>query len=489
VNTRTLTVLLTGLGAVLAVVAGYLTIAGTPGALQSVVAVLVLLLLLLAMVMRVEVGITLFLCVIPFLGMFRRMLVAVSPVTADPLLLVIPIFSFLLFLGMTVSYREHFKAVVRESLTARLLLVLMAIFAAEIANPQQGGIAIGLGGAMYYLVPLSWFFIGKLLLTDPLLERVMKIFLVAGFVAGLYGLMQTYAGLPDYDLRWALHDATSYSALYVSGGTIRAFGPMSSAAEYTVFVGTAFLALMSVMLYRRRFQYLLPAAILLLALFLESSRGALIISIAVLLIMLTLQQRSLRVATMFLIVILVAGAGAYTQFSSSTLDTSASGGQVASLIAHNVNGLSHPFDSTYSTGTLHIQEVVAGLTRALKNPWGYGLGSTTQASTKFAGNVLTAEVDIVDVFIAGGVLSGLLYLIVLYRTLRAACSLTFHYKRTWDVLVTAVILGSVTGNLAGGYYALMPFMWLFIAYIDTQALEARPVMKKAPILLPSLRAT
>jgi hypothetical protein len=49
-----------------------------------------------------------------------------------------------------------------------------------------------------------------------------------------------------------------------------------------------------------------------------------------------------------------------------------------------------------------------------------------------------------------------------------------------------VVLGSVTGNLAGGYYALMPFMWLFIAYIDNRALEDRPAVKKAPILDPAM---
>jgi hypothetical protein len=192
------------------------------------------------------------------------------------------------------------------------------------------------------------------------------------------------------------------------------------------------------------------------------------------------------VAATLLVVILVTGIGAYAQLSGSTVETSASGGQVASLIAHNVNGLAHPFDSAYSTGALHVQEIVAGFARAFKNPWGYGLGSTTRASTKFSGNALTAEVDIVDVFIAGGVLSGCLYLIVLGRTLGAACRLTFRYKRTRDVLVTAVILGSVTGNLAGGYYALMPFMWLFIAYLDNRAIENCSVVKTAPILVPAL---
>jgi hypothetical protein len=120
---------------------------------------------------------------------------------------------------------------------------------------------------------------------------------------------------------------------------------------------------------------------------------------------------------------------------------------------------------------LHVQEIASGFARAFKNPWGFGLGSTTRASAKFAGNALTAEMDVVDVFIACGVLGGSLYLIVLWRTLRAACGLTFRQKHTWDVLVTAVILGSVTGTLAGGYYSFMPFMWLFIAHIDNRILE------------------
>lgn len=316
-NPRTLPLLLVSFGLVLAITASFLIASPIDGAPQYLAATLSLLVLFLALLMRIGAGITLFLCVIPFLGMFRRIMLTLSPVSADPLLLVIPTFTFMLFLVITVSYRRHVRVVLRQSLTARLTLLLMAVFALQIANPLQGSIAVGLAGTIYYLVPLCWFFIGKVLVTPSLFGRALSIFLVVSCVSASYGLMQEYRGLPDYDLQWALHAASTYSALYVSVGSIRAFGPMSSAAEYTVFVGTAFLALAALLIYHAKHHHVLPAALLLLALFLESSRGALISSSVTVLVLVTLRQHSRRFAAMVLLVILVGGAVAYAQFSAA----------------------------------------------------------------------------------------------------------------------------------------------------------------------------
>jgi hypothetical protein len=474
-----------GSGLALALAAGYLSASPMPGALQAVVTMVVLLMLFLVVLVRATAGIMLFLCLIPFLGLARRVLLTVSPVPADPLLLVIPSFTFVLFLALTITYRQRAHALLRQSLTARLLALLLAVFVLQIANPLQGSLVVGLGGVLYYVAPLCWFFIGGVLLRPAQINGVITIFLIASSLAALYGLMQTYAGLPGYDLQWALNAANGYSALYVSAGSIRAFGPMSSASEYTVFIGTAFLACTTALIYRARIIYAVLAAILLLALLLESSRGALIISAITLLVMVTLRQRSRRLAVLLLAIILAAGAAAYALISPGTLDTGAGSGAMASLIAHDVNGLAHPFDSTYSTGSLHLQEILAGFARAIENPLGYGLGSTTQASAKFSGTALTAEIDIVDVFTAGGVLAGALYLIVLVRTLRAACSLTFHAREPRDAVVTAILLGSVSGTLAGGHYAFMPFIWLFMAYIDQRVLAYRAAGNQPGLLDPA----
>ena len=50
---------------------------------------------------------------------------------------------------------------------------------------------------------------------------------------------------------------------------------------------------------------------------------------------------------------------------------------------------------------------------SFRNPLGFGPGATTLAASKFGGGALSAEVDIPNVFLSGGIIAGILYVSIL----------------------------------------------------------------------------
>ncbi len=451
---------------------GYALSAPQAGNLQLVVSILMLLLYLGATLLRPTLGLALISATIPFLGMLRRILYQQSPTSFDALLLVIPLYSALMLLVIMVTHRERLHAILRQSLTSRLFLILMLILAAQIFNPLQGGLAVGMAGALFYLVPLCWYFIGRLYLTEVAMKGILSIFIVASVIAAGYGLMQTLAGFPDFDTYWISQVSKgSYAALNV-GGTIRAFGPATSAAEYAGFLSSGLACLLALVVFRQRLVVLAPIALLGAALFLESSRTIIITTLVIFVALLALRQRSKVLAIAVIGVLCASAVVAYQHFSGTTYSlASNTPSPFGGLVAHQINGLAHPLDAKYSTGQLHLQQLANSFPTSIGNPLGYGLGATTLAASKFGASSLSAELDVPNVFISGGIIAGILYIAVLYRTISGGMVLVFRHKQTVDVLAFAALAVSFGQTLNGGYYSLMPFLWMFIAWIDRRAVD------------------
>src|SRR3954453_23779559 len=125
---------------------GNLQVSPQIGNLQMVVAALLLLICLVTTLLRPTLGIVVVSAIVPFLGVLRLILYERSPVSFDALLLVVPLYSGLLLVAITVTHREELRIALRESLTTRLLLLLMGICALQVLNPLQGGLAVGAAG-------------------------------------------------------------------------------------------------------------------------------------------------------------------------------------------------------------------------------------------------------------------------------------------------------------------------------------------------------
>ena len=119
---------------------------------------------------------------------------------------------------------------------ARLVLLVLVITFLEALNPRGGGFTFGVGALLFTAVPLLWFFAGEGLASRRAMHVLFVGLVVSGSLIALYGLVQTWHGMPSWDRLWV--NRTGYAALNV-GQLTRAFGTFSSAAEYGAFLGAA----------------------------------------------------------------------------------------------------------------------------------------------------------------------------------------------------------------------------------------------------------
>ncbi len=158
-------------------------------------------------------------------GTIRRLLVASGAVgDSDPLLLVAPV--VLSLLVVMAARKGAFNHQTRFT-TAVLLFSGLVVLAA--LNPLQGNIAVGAGGLLFVMVPILWFWVGRALVDDALLTRVLRVVSFLAVAAAVYGLFQTYRGFPRWDEKWL--ETKGYAALFI-GESVRPFASFSSSSEY-----------------------------------------------------------------------------------------------------------------------------------------------------------------------------------------------------------------------------------------------------------------
>jgi hypothetical protein len=401
----------------------------------------------------------------------------------DPLLLVGPIVTILLALPILLKLR------LRDSIS-RAMLGLMAIMTLEIVNPRQGGITVGLAGAMFYLLPMFWFWIGRRYGTHALLERVLyKIVIPIAVIAAFMGLYQTYGGFLPWQKAWIDAVGSHYHALSLGGGFIRAFGFSVNSLEYanilligsTVVVAAFFGG-------RRVYGLLFP--LLGGMLFLASSRTSIVKLIFAIAVAWALSSKGgkgwavrLPIGLAVLVGLLALGLSRAGGGDSSAASSSAAGFSTQ----HQVEGLAHPLDKKHSTAGLHAAYFLGGFKAAFAYPIGYGLGSVTMGSKFGDGDtgggssdddvhVGQTEVDISDSFVSMGLPGGLLYLYIVYLVVRRSIAFGRNAPKYLG-LPTLALLAAVSGGwMALGQYAIGPLVWFVIGSLvrDSDPVVSRP---------------
>lgn len=397
------------------------------------------------------------------LGLVRRLVDTTAPSSlgglGDPLLLVEP--AVMIVLVVVASQKGAFR---QRTRLANAVLVLTVLAAVEIVNPLQGSPLVGVGGALFILVPILAFWVGRALVDEQILRRLFQLVAVLALAAVAYGLFQQLGGLPSWDAAWVQN--YGYAALNV-GGVIRPFGTFSSAAEYASFLGIGLVIFAAALTKRVVFPVALGAACLLgYGIFYESSRGIVVLGVGALGLMLAarlgLRPVFALVAGLLALLALSFVAG---HFASSSAGSAAST-PGAALAQHQVEGLANPFNSQDSTLSVHFTEMVDGFRSALTVPVGHGTGSVTIAASRYGGSVKGTEVDPSNVGVALGLPGLAAYLVVvvvgllgLYRTAAAT--------RTWWTLAA---LGIVTVTFLqwtnGGEYAVAWLPWLVLGWVD-----------------------
>ena len=412
------------------------------------------------------------------LGLVRRFVGGNSRVggLGDPLLLVGP--AILVLLVLIAGRRSGFR---RRRTLANAVGLLSLLTLVEAVNPLQGSPLVGLAGLLFVLVPMLAFWVGRALVDDMLLDRIFKLIGILAVLSALYGLVQQFAGFPSWDRRWI--NTGGYIALNV-GTAIRAFASFSSAQEYGIFLSIGAVVLIARLRSARPLRLvarLIPIALVLTALVLESSRSALVLTLAALGFLAAaragMRFASAVAAAVFALAVMILALG---QLGGSANPQNGTGATSA-LLQHDFAGLAHPTGKGSSL-SVHVKELVTGIEAAFTEPAGHGTGSVTLATR--LGNVQNSgtEGDIGNVGVALGSAGLVLYVVVVLWGVLSGYN-TARLRRDHLSLAALALLVVVADQwLNGDLYSVAWLVWLVLGWFDAARDQVQPLIGvKGPV--------
>ena len=411
-----------------------------------------------------------------FVAFIRRLLITDAGWTsADPLLLVGPLVSVVAMVKLFVLDKRPFV----PDLLSKCIALMLFITCLEVFNPE-GGIAAGVLGLLFSALPLLWYWVGRELVTDQVIDWLMSTLLFLGTVIGIYGVLQTEVGFPPWDQQWLqVALGGGYASLNV-GGTLRAFGTFASAQEYALCVGAALVVAVVYGLRGRAWAWL-TVPVLGFALFLSSGRAALILSFLGAVIVCALKPRKPRTALVVTIVTVGAAFGAL-HFAAGSLSSSTTG--ASALVSHQVGGLTNPLDPNNSTLLIHLNRALDGIKSSIHHPFGQGDGATNLANAVNQNSTLNnlgaaTEYDITNAFVIAGPLGGALYLFIVLLVWWVALRGYFAGREALLAPIGVLVVG-LGQWLIGGAYALSPLCWILIGSIGATTLYYTPATPPEP---------
>ncbi len=394
----------------------------------------------------------------------------------DPLLLAGPVFALCIAIPILL------KVKVSDPMS-KVVLGVTAVMTLEMVNPRQGSIFVGMSGALFMLIPMCWFWMGRAYATEKIIFRLAyRLLLPLAVTAALLGIYQTYVGFLPWEQSWIKHALENgYVALSLGQGHIRSFGFSVNSIEYgTLLMLGSVCCFAALFAGQRVYALLLP--LLLTAQVLASMRGLLLKTLMAAVIMWAVRGKDVRSWVKRLVFGGLLGVGllAYSVRHAASDDAGPAAAGPANSSAglatsHVTQGLAHPLDPKYSTAGLHTLMFLNGFTYALKNPLGMGLGMVTLGAAKFgtAEGTGTSEIDISDAFITMGFIGGPLFLM----TIVIGFLESLKYVRTGPPQLGFFMVGLLVGMLGEwmplGQYAIGPFVWFCIGFLCKRGMLAR----------------
>jgi len=397
------------------------------------------------------------------LGLLRRLLTNADFAGAvnDPLLLVAPA-----VWGLLAAVAFSRGALRERTALTGTVLILTGLLTASALNPLQGELPVGLAGFLLVVSPMLAFWVGRSIVDDAALRRVLILVAALALPAAGYGLLQAFTGFPPWDARWIAE--SGYTALYV-GGNIRGFASFASGAEYATFVAIGIVVWLA---FGRRVSRLpLAVASLVLlgsALWLESARSIIVLLVVAVCLMLAARRR--------LPLPLALAGGTLALLALPTLvgyvaQDQPRGGLTGDLVAHQVQGLADPFGQA-STLPVHITMVTDGVMQAVSNPIGTGVGSVTSAAARFGGIGGTGgstEADPGNVAVAAGALGLVTYVALVMIAMPRAYRVAARGRDPLALAALGILAVTFLQWLNGAQYAVAPLPWLILGWLDQKA--------------------
>ena len=396
---------------------------------------------------------------LPILALVRRLLIPIAGWSSnDPLLLAAPI-AVVFYTLQRGGFARPWNRLTQWVAVMTLITCIQAI------SPLGAGIRANIVGALFITMPLLWFFVGRTVDAGTV-EAIVRALPIAGLPLLAYGLRQVWFGFFPWDRAWI--DVAGYAALNL-GGFTRPFGTFASSAEFEVFLlvgavvafGTAFRSAGLV-----RPLYLALAALYWMGAFLGGSRTGVVMSVASVGLLWTLQGGRSRMVRILLTLAVAAGGFVYLQHHAQAAVTAAPTDSVTQqVISHQVNGLTHPLNGKDSTAGLHWRMLVGGIGAGMHHPLGEGLGLVTIAGSKFGTSTASSEVDFANMFVATGIVGGIVYLGIVGMLAFSSVRAGARAEGLAEFVLPAVLLVTSGEWLNGGYYFVAAFTWLLAGSI------------------------
>lgn len=392
------------------------------------------------------------------LGFTRRVLSEMSGTPdADPLLLIAPA-----TLAVLALVAVRYGAFRRPTVLSHCVLALSLLTLMGAINPLQGSLIAGVGGLLFLFVPLLGFWIGRVLAERTLLTLFWLVGILA-VPAAIYGLAQTFRGLPSWDAKWVRESDFAALTVYTAGGAdhaVRPFSTFSSSAEYGYFIAIAIVAWLA--LGRRRQLVLLTAAsipLLAIALVYQSSRGIVFTLVAAVALMAAARHRlSVAPAVALLLAAVVSVPLLVGAFAPR--DTSA-------LVAHQVEGLGDPLDPERSTLIGHLGIMLNGLSTAVSHPLGLGTSAVTLAGERLGeSRPQGTDADPSNVAVALGLPALVVYLVIVLVGLARAYRKASVHRDPLSIAALGVLVTMFPQWMNGGQYAVAVLPWLVLGWLD-----------------------
>ncbi len=420
----------------------------------------------------------------PLRGVIRRaQYLLVDYSATDPIHLVTPIVALFAF---ALLLKSQGLGIFRQSPLAGAVSLLALMYFVQIFNPLQGGLFVGLAGAVFMLLPLLWFYFGQAVRSD-FMATALRLIVVMGLITSLYGVYQLVFGLTSFDQFWLDH--SEYNDLVRVFGVVRAMATYANAEEWSRYLdisalGAFGLAVMAKR-YLHRVAWFFCGVLLFVALVLSGQRVSIFGFIFGCVILLFTGARTwgsiVRRAALALIpvVLLLAFAKPPTEDELWQKEQSEA---AQSMVLHSARGVLQPTGE----GSLYarFENWGKGAKIVLYHPFGLGIGagSVAQARSATEDNGLSAtDSYVLSVTLACGIPAGLLCLwifiratMISWRAWRRAVP-DSHDALMWRVMLSIMpVLAFI--NLFGYSFVLVsvaPVGWLLIGWVSAETLRIR----------------
>src|SRR5215475_4841752 len=436
------------------------------------------------LIVSLEAGMIAMMIFEPLRGFLRRaQYLYLTYSQSDPIHIVTPIVTLLAF---AMILQRHRLRLFYQSPLAGWVSLLGAIYFLQIFNPLQGGLSVGLSGAMFVLLPLAWFYFAQVIKAEFMLTA-FRVIVVLALITSLYGLYQLAFGFPAFEQYWV--DNTDFYNSISVGNVERALATFSSAEEWGRYVEIgaliAFGFAAQAVNRSRRAWWAITGVVLSVLLLFTGQRTAmfgLILGFLVLVMMgASTWRAAMKRAVLLLLPALLIGILAKAPTNDDLLDHG-DDERAQALLSHTARGILNPteegsLNERFKNWTYLATDVIP------YRPLGLGLGATSIGAWRYTNEIDLPPID--SYFISSVLTCGIPTVLLLIWILAKATSISWRsYRnadpaspeaRLWRIAATimpVLILNNMFGNTFT-LYSVAPFGWLLVGWISTYGLTKK----------------